>query len=276
MGLQNINGQIRATFWRGGTSRGLIFSASRLAPYDQATRDAILCAALGSPDPDGRQIDGLGGGASSLSKVAILNAPGRGFAGTAYKAGNPLPGPYWVDDLNASRHPKLGWDVVYRFGQVPINGTVVDWGSTCGNLIAAVAKHSIWQQTLDSHKIKSRAAKAGVDPRDPNARFTCPVRILNPSNGGTRSIAHVPVTRCDNLWLPDDVGVASIAGVPGTSASVVIETPLKQDVLFPTGSARNTIESGRKQVSRVFDSGQIMARTVAEAKSLRLHFFCPA
>lgn len=129
----NLHSQIRTTFWRGGTSRGLIFNASRLAPFEQATRDAILCSVMGSPDPDGRQIDGLGGGTSSTSKVAVLNAPGRSLVSQANAAGNPFPGVKWSEDYGASQCPKTGWDVVYRFGQVPINaGTTVDWGSTCG------------------------------------------------------------------------------------------------------------------------------------------------
>ena len=65
--------KIPASFWRGGTSRAVFFKEEDLASYDVPTRDLIILAALGSPDPYGRQVDGLGGGISSLSKVGIRN-----------------------------------------------------------------------------------------------------------------------------------------------------------------------------------------------------------
>src|SRR5947209_1672289 len=67
-------GKIRAVYMRGGTSRCLVFHAKDL-PAPGRERDAILLAALGSPDPYGRQLDGLGGGISSLSKACIIGPP---------------------------------------------------------------------------------------------------------------------------------------------------------------------------------------------------------
>ncbi|RDV12273.1 hypothetical protein DXK94_02830 [Arthrobacter sp. RT-1] len=99
---------VPAIFARGGTSKGLFFLAKDL-PEDPAERDAIFLAALGSPDPNGRQLDGMGGGLSSLSKVVIL-AP--------------------------STHPDA--DVDYTFGQVAVDAPVVDYGANCGNLASAV------------------------------------------------------------------------------------------------------------------------------------------
>lgn len=64
--------KIPAVFMRGGTSRAVFFTEDAMAPYDAPTRDRIILAALGSPDPYGRQVDGLGGGISSLSKAAII------------------------------------------------------------------------------------------------------------------------------------------------------------------------------------------------------------
>ena len=61
--------KIPAVFMRGGTSRAVFFREDVMTPYDQVTRDNIILTALGSPDPDGRQIDGLGGGISSLSTL---------------------------------------------------------------------------------------------------------------------------------------------------------------------------------------------------------------
>ncbi len=106
---------------------------------------------MGSPDPDGRQIGGLGGGLSSLSKCAIVGRPGEAFQYTqpasysssvssSSSSGDDWPGHAFVEDVQRSQDGEKGWDVVYRFGQVPINdGTTIDWGSTCGNLVSAVA-----------------------------------------------------------------------------------------------------------------------------------------
>ena len=102
---------ISCVFMRGGTSRGPYFLASDL-PVDPATREAVLLAVMGSPQ--GRQIDGLGGGTTVSSKVAVV-------------------GP--------STHPEA--DVDYLFAQIdPVWGTV-DTKSTCGNMLAGVGPFAI-------------------------------------------------------------------------------------------------------------------------------------
>ena len=82
---------IPAIWMRGGTSKGLFFEPTDL-PADAATRDALLLRAMGSPDPYGKQIDGLGGATSSTSKVVLVGASRR-----------------------------TDCDVDYWFGQVPIS-----------------------------------------------------------------------------------------------------------------------------------------------------------
>lgn len=67
--------RVAAGLYRGGTSRGLIFSASDLAMYSQRAREYIICSAMGSPDPDQRQIDGVGGGVSSAAAQASTGLP---------------------------------------------------------------------------------------------------------------------------------------------------------------------------------------------------------
>ena len=106
--------KIPAAFWRGGTSRAVFFKADDLASYDVPTRDLIILAALGSPDPYGRQVDGLGGGISSLSKVGII---GRGTDAAT--------------------------DVTFNFGQVDVERPFVDYLGTCGNMSAAVGPFAI-------------------------------------------------------------------------------------------------------------------------------------
>lgn len=104
---------IPAVFMRGGTSKGLFFHERDL-PADPATRDALLLRALGSPDPYGRQLDGMGGGLSSLSKAAIIAPPTRPDA-----------------------------DVDYTFAQVAVDTPVVDYGANCGNLSSAVGPFAV-------------------------------------------------------------------------------------------------------------------------------------
>ncbi len=112
--------RIPAAWMRGGTSKGL-FILARDLPADDATRDALLARLLGSPDPYGKQIDGLGGATSSTSKVVIL-APSR----------------------------RADCDVDYLFGQVPVSGERIDWSGNCGNLSAAVGPFAISRGLLQA------------------------------------------------------------------------------------------------------------------------------
>jgi len=105
--------RIRAVYMRGGTSRCLVFHEKDL-PGPGPERDRILLAALGSPDPYGRQLDGLGGGISSLSKACIVGAP---------------------------THP--GADVDYTFAQVEVSRPVVDYTGNCGNCSSAVGPFAL-------------------------------------------------------------------------------------------------------------------------------------
>ena len=98
---------------RGGTSKGLFFRDSDL-PEEPAARTQFFLAALGSPDPYGRQLDGLGGGISSLSKVMVVAA---------------------------SDAPDI--DVQYTFGQVAVDRAVVDYSGNCGNLSSAVGPFAV-------------------------------------------------------------------------------------------------------------------------------------
>ncbi|WP_332876758.1 2-methylaconitate cis-trans isomerase PrpF [Massilia sp. S19_KUP03_FR1] len=109
--------KIPATYMRGGTSKGVFFRLQdlpRAAQVPGEARDQLLLRVIGSPDPYGKQIDGMGGATSSTSKTVIL-AP--------------------------SSRP--GHDVDYLFGQVAIDQPFVDWSGNCGNLSAAVGSFAI-------------------------------------------------------------------------------------------------------------------------------------
>ena len=104
---------IPASFWRGGTSKGVFFHARDL-PTSRAEIDPIVLAVLGTPDPYGRQLNGMGGGISSLSKAVII-------------------GP--------STHPDA--DVDYTFIQVAVDRPMTDWSGNCGNLSSVVGPYAI-------------------------------------------------------------------------------------------------------------------------------------
>jgi 2-methylaconitate isomerase len=104
---------VRAVFMRGGSSKGVFFHAADL-PADRAVLDPILLAVLGSPDPYGRQINGMGGGISSLSKAVLIGPP---------------------------THPDA--DVDYTFAQVAVDRPEVDWSANCGNLSSAVGPFAV-------------------------------------------------------------------------------------------------------------------------------------
>ena len=105
--------KIPAVYMRGGTSKGVFFLADDL-PRDPRERDRILLRVIGSPDPYGKHIDGMGAATSSTSKVVIL-----------------------------SRSTRPGCDVDYLFGAVAIDAPVIDWSGNCGNLSAAVGPFAI-------------------------------------------------------------------------------------------------------------------------------------
>jgi len=105
--------KIPAVFMRGGTSKAIMFHARDL-PTERAQWDAIFLSAMGSPDPNGRQLDGMGGGISSLSKVCIIAPSQREDA-----------------------------DVDYTFAQVQVKEARVDYGSNCGNMSSAVGPFAL-------------------------------------------------------------------------------------------------------------------------------------
>lgn len=119
--------KIAATYMRGGTSKGVFFKLDDLPVEAQVPgkiRDQLLLRVIGSPDPYGKQIDGMGGATSSTSKTVILA-----------KSSQP-------------EH-----DVDYLFGQVAIDQPFVDWSGNCGNLTAAVGAFAISQGLVDAEKI---------------------------------------------------------------------------------------------------------------------------
>ena len=78
-----IPGKLPAVFMRGGTSKALMFHARDL-PADREAWAPLFLRAIGSPDPYGRQLNGMGGGMSSVSKVCVIGPPSRPDADVDY------------------------------------------------------------------------------------------------------------------------------------------------------------------------------------------------
>ncbi|MBN9426266.1 MAG: PrpF family protein [Burkholderiales bacterium] len=103
----------KAVFARGGTSKALIFHQADL-PAERSRWDELFLACMGSPDPYGRQLDGMGGGVSSLSKVCIVGPATRPDA-----------------------------DVDYTFAQVQVKDARVDYSGNCGNMSSAIGPFAV-------------------------------------------------------------------------------------------------------------------------------------
>ncbi len=119
--------KVPATYIRGGTSKGVFFRRQDLPTACQqagSARDALLLRVIGSPDPYGKQIDGMGGATSSTSKTVILD-----------------------------KSSKPDHDVDYLFGQVSIDRAFVDWSGNCGNLTAAVGAFAISGGLVDAERV---------------------------------------------------------------------------------------------------------------------------
>ncbi|MCG3859367.1 2-methylaconitate cis-trans isomerase PrpF [Psychrobacter sp. Ps2] len=197
---------VPATYMRGGTSKGTFFKLSDLPERCQVageSRDNFLLRVIGSPDPYGKQIDGLGNGSSSTSKTVILSASDR-----------------------------PDHDVNYLFGQVNIAKPMIDWAGNCGNLTAAVGACAINMGLVDADKIANSIddnADSGI----------CEVRIWQ-ENIGKTIIAYVPIYKdADDKVQVQETGDFELDGVTFPAAEVKIEFIDPVDAtsdMFPTGN----------------------------------------
>lgn len=118
-----------AAYYRGGTSRAVFFKEQDL-PTSRTQWDHIFRNVIGSPDPHGRQLDGMGGGISSLSKICVVGKSTRPDA-----------------------------DVDYTFVSLGVKNTDVDYSSNCGNMISAVGPFAIDAQLVMPSKPESASVR---------------------------------------------------------------------------------------------------------------------
>ena len=136
---------------RGGTSKAIIFHAHDL-PADRGAWAQIFLRAMGSPDPNGRQLDGMGGGVSSLSKVCVVGPPSRADA-----------------------------DIDYTFAQVQAKEAKVDYGANCGNMSAAMGPFAV-----DEGLVKVSGSEALVRVHNTNTKKIIWSRF--PLEGGVAAV----------------------------------------------------------------------------------------
>jgi 2-methylaconitate cis-trans-isomerase PrpF len=190
-----------ATFMRGGTSKG-IFLNRRHLPRDERDWAPIFRGIMGSPDERyGRQLNGMGGGVSSLSKVCVVDRP-----------------------CGARR--EAGVDAVYTFVQVGIRDDTVDMSGNCGNLSSVVGvfamDEGICQPRLTSTP-SSNHALATTTLFNTNTSKLCsttfPVSL--PTHGAPTPLLDLPQVQ--------------IAGVPGLASRIDL------DFLSPSGARTGSL-----------------------------------
>jgi 2-methylaconitate cis-trans-isomerase PrpF len=195
--------RIPAAFIRGGTSKALVFHRRDL-PDDRAAWDDIFLAAMGTPDRYGRQLNGMGGGISSLSKVCVVSPPSI-----------------------------EGADVDFTFAQVQVREAVVDYSGNCGNMSAAIGPFTIDEGLIEAasdgeacvriHNTNTRkvivsrfAVRDGRSVESgplaiPGVDGTgAPVRLEFEQPGGASTGRLLPTGRpCDELVLDDGRRIAA-------------------------------------------------------------------
>lgn len=177
---------IPCVIMRGGTSRGPFFLADDL-PADAPTRDAVLLAALGSPHP--MQVDGIGGGQTLTSKVAIV-----------------------------SRSPATGCDVDYLFAQVDVGRALVDTRPNCGNMLAGVGPFAI-----EAGLVPARSPETLVRIRNLNTGARVEALVQTPGGtvayAGAAEIPGVPGTAAPVLLRFRDVAGSQTGRLLPTGAA---------------------------------------------------------
>ncbi len=234
---------ISCSVMRGGTSKGLVFLADDL-PGDRATRDAVLLAAMGSPDE--RQIDGLGGAHPLTSKVAVV-----------------------------SLSPRDNADVEYLFLQVWPDRPEVSDSQNCGNMLAAVGPFAIDQglvaagdpvtpvriwmrntQTLATAFVQTPGGRVSYDGPAridgvPGTHAPIPIEFARVA-GGTK------VTCIDN-GMPVVCIAASDLGLTGQESPAELEGD---------GELRRRVEAIRLAAGPVMNLGDVTSATVPKMSLL--------
>ena len=215
--IMKVPNPLSASFLRGGTSKGVYINRTHL-PASQLLWDPIFLGIMGSPDPiHARQLNGMGGGVSSLSKVCVVGPPSQELR---------------------SRFP--GLDVTYTFAQVGIRDSVVDYSGNCGNLSSMIGVFA-----LDDGICKPKDSSLRENPK--TGVTTATIRSFN-ENTSKLVDTTFPVQWKDptKSWVPVlDLDQTSLAGVPGRASQIVLDfiSPggAGTGKVLPTGNAVDTL-----------------------------------
>ena len=194
---------------RGGTSKGIYLDRKHL-PADPAEWGPIFRGIMGSPDPHSRQLNGMGGGISSLSKICVVGPPAS------------------VSD---------GYDIEYTFVQVGVDDGVLDFSGNCGNLATAVGVFALDEKMI-------RVPSLEMIPGEDNTRRKKATIKLRNTNTNKTIRTTFPVSLNTGLALLVDPDI-EVAGVSGKGSRVVLEfmdpAGAKTGKLLPTGKPTDTI-----------------------------------
>lgn len=178
---------LRTVIMRAGTSKGLFIKASDLPPSRAAWQN-ILPSVMGSPDPFGRQLSGLGGGTSTTSKICVVSQ---------------------------STAPELA-DVDYLFIQCPIEGEKLDFTGNCGNMLSGVGPFAFEEGLIPSSVLAPLAAFAKANGSGREEKIALTLRCLN-NNQLIRS------TFLIRDGKPVEFGDVVIDGVAGTGSPIQLD-----------------------------------------------------
>ena len=205
--LTGIANPIPATFLRGGTSKGIFLNRAHL-PLDQSQWDAIFLGVMGSPDAQyGRQLNGMGGGVSSLSKICVVGSPSE-----------------------AQKVARI--DVEYTFAQVGIRDSVIDYSGNCGNLSSMIGVFAVDEGICTPRVSQGHKMTGTVHTFNTNTDKRIDNTFLVAERGGR----YVPVLDGEQV---------SIAGVPGRASPILLDfvdpSGARTGRLLPTGLPQETV-----------------------------------
>lgn len=205
---RNAPNPLPASFLRGGTSKGIFIDRVHL-PQDPAHWDPIFLGIMGSPDPvHGRQLNGMGGGVSSLSKICVVEKPSE-----SQKA--------------------QGINIVYTFVQVGIRDTAIDYSGNCGNLSSMIGVFAMDEGMCTPRTVDKELGLATI-------------RSLNTNTDKIIDTTFPIASLEDSLTPLLDLPQVSMAGVPGKASQIVMEfvSPggARTGKLLPTGRPVDQVE----------------------------------
>ena len=234
--------KIRAVFMRGGTSKAVVFRQQDL-PADRGQWDAIFLAVMGSPDTNARQLNGMGGGISSLSKVCVVGPP---------------------------THPDA--DIDFTFAQVQVREARVDYQSNCGNMSSAMGPFAVDESLVEVsgdearviiHNTNTRKLVYATFPLDDDAAAVdgafqipgvagsgAPVRLEFRDPGGAGSGKLLPTGNALDVLQVPGVGQVEASMVDAANACVFMEAAWAG----VTGTESPTELDGRSELMEMLEA----------------------